>query len=300
MENLVIEGKKAHGRLLGEKGKRILFDVLTHMILIFFALLVLIPFYIILITSVKTNLEASNPEFSLFPKNGFHFESYKNVLSLHPLIGRSILKGFLTTIWINILPTVVGLFMSAMSAFALAKVKFRGRNFIFSVMMLTMMIPSIITLTPSYLIYSELDWIGTPLPLILPGLFGSGSCLFFMRQYFLGLPDELIEAARIDGLKNFGVYVRIVLPLSKPALISQFLIIFIGRYNDYLGPLLYLANSDYYTLQLALWNNLGTFINDWPSIMAGCVVALAPLLLIYLCMQKYFLKGIAISSGIKG
>lgn len=285
---------------IGVQAKERVANIIIHTVLIFFALLVLVPFFIILITSVKTNLEASDPVFSWWPKSGFHWDGYRKVMDMNPIAGRSILKGFLTTLAINIVPTVVGLFVSAMSAFALAKVRFRGSKFIFSTMMLTMMIPSIITLTPSYLLYSELDWVGTPLPLILPGLFGGGACLFFMRQYFMGLPSELIESAKMDGLSDFGVYIRIALPLSRPALVSQFLIIFIGRYNDYLGPLLYLANSDYYTLQLALWNNLGVYINDWPSIMAGCVVAMAPLLIIYLLTQKYFLKGIAISSGIKG
>ncbi len=295
-ETIVKLNKKSISRSTKEKFR----NIGTYILLTVFALIVLVPFYVIVVTSFKTNLESSNPEFTWWPKNGFNFEGYANVLSLNPIVGRSILMGFLTTLWINIIPTVVGLFVASMSAYALAKMRFKGSNFIFSTMLLTMMIPSIIMLTPSYLIYSELDWIGTPLPLILPGLFGGGACLFFMRQYFLGLPNELIDAAKIDGMKNFGVFFRIILPLSTPALISQFLIIFIGRYNDYLGPLLYLSNSDFYTLQLALWNNLGAYINDWASIMAGCVIALTPLLTIYLFMQKYFLKGIAISSGIKG
>lgn len=299
--NTVNEKTKTGRRLpMGKKARERVANLVVHAFLIFFSLVVLVPFFVIVITSFKTNLEASDPVFSWWPKSGFHLDGYRKVLDMDPVVGRSILKGFLMTLAINIVPTLVGLFMSAMSAFALAKVRFRGSKFIFSVMMLTMMIPSIIMLTPSYLLYSELDLVGTPLPLILPGLFGSGSCLFFMRQYFMGLPTDLIESAKIDGLKDFGVYIRIALPLAKPALVSQFLIIFIGRYNDYLGPMLYLANSDYYTLQLALWNNLGVYINDWPSIMAGCVVAMAPLLIIYLLTQKYFLKGIAISSGIKG
>lgn len=280
--------------------KRILSDAAVYFVLIIFALIILVPFYVILVTSVKTNLEASNPDFSWIPQNGISFDGYKKALDMNPIVGKGILTGFLNTLWINLPPTLVGLFMSSMSAFTLAKIRFRGASVILMVMLLTMMIPSIITLTPSYLIYSELNWVGTPLPLIVPGLFGSGACLFFMRQYFAGLPTELVEAAKVDGLGDFKIFVLIGLPLSVPALISQLLIIFIGRYNDYLGPLLYLTGTDFYTLQLALWNNLGAYINDWPAIMAGCVVGLSPLLIIYLCTQKYFIKGITISSGIKG
>lgn len=278
--------------------KRILSDAAVYFVLIIFSLIILVPFYVILVTSVKTNLEASNPDFSWIPQNGISFDGYKKALDMHPIVGKGILTGFLNTLWINVPPTIVGVFMSAMSAFTLAKIRFRGGTFILSVMLLTMMIPSIITLTPSYLIYSELHWTGTPLPLIIPGLFGSGACLFFMRQYFCGLPNELIEAAKVDGLNDFKIFLKIGLPLSIPALVAQLLIIFIGRYNDYLGPLLYLTGTDCYTLQLALWNNLGAYINDWPAIMAGCVVGLSPLLIIYLCTQKYFIKGITISSGI--
>ncbi len=276
---------------------------LTYLILLIFVLVVVIPFYIILITSVKNNAESSNPVFTWWPKMGFHFGGYQKILIADVTggvdTGSSILRGLINTIWINLIPTIVGLFMATMSAYALAKIKFKGANFIFSTLLLTMMIPSIITLTPSYLLYDLIGWTRTPLPLMVPGLFGGAACVFFMRQYFRGMPDELIDAAKIDGLGNFGVFIRIMLPLAKPALISQFMIIFIGRYNDYTGPLLYLTGTDLYTLQIALRANMGTYVNDWQTVMSGAVISILPLLVIYFFLQKYFIKGIAINSGIK-
>lgn len=276
---------------------------LVYCLLFICTVVVVVPFFVIIITSFKSNAESSNPVFTWWPKNGFHFDGYKKILfsdvSGGINTGSSILRGLINTLWINLIPTVVGLFVASLSAYTLAKVKFKGANFIFSTLLLTIMIPSIITLTPSYLLYDMIGWTRTPLPLIVPGLFGGSACVFFMRQYYKGMPDELIDSAKIDGLGNFGVFVKIMLPLSKPALISQFMIIFIGRYNDYTGPLLYLTGTDLYTLQIALRANMGTYVNDWQTVMAGCVVSIVPLLIIYFFLQNYFINGIAINSGIK-
>ena len=174
----------------------------------------------------------------------------------------------------------------------------------FAILLGSMMLPGIITMTPAFFIYDLLGWINNIdnpalafLPLMLPNLLGTASCTFYLTQYFKGIPDELIEAAKMDGLGNFGIFTKIFLPLSLPALIAQILLWFIAGYNDYLGPLLYIGDEQYYTLQLVLKLTAGNADTNLPKVMAACVVVMAPILILYLVFQEYFLKGIALSSG---
>ena len=152
---------------------------------------------------------------------------------------------------------------------------------------------------PLFVIFSELRWIDSFLPLIVPGLFGSASCVFFMRQFFFSIPNELMECSQIDGLGNIGIFIRVILPLSVPALIAQFLLSFVGTYNAYLSPLIYLQSPDKYTLQIALSFFRGTYSTDWAVVMAGAFTSLVPSIILYLFGQRFFIEGIA-SSGIKG
>ena len=153
-------------------------------------------------------------------------------------------------------------------------------------------------LTPAYLIYDALNWVDTPLPLMIPGMFGSATCVFFMRQFYAGIPDSLIEAAKLDGMGYFKIFWKIMVPLSVPALFAQGILGFIGGYNDYFGPYLYLHEPKWYTLQIFLTEFSGSYSSKIPTIMAGSIVALIPALLIYVVAQKYFIEGIA-TSGMK-
>ena len=165
-----------------------------------------------------------------------------------------------------------------------------------------MMIPGAITMMPQFLIFSQMGWTDTRLPLMIPGMFGSAMCVFFMRQYIRGIPTELVESASLDGMGKFRTFVTIILPLSMPALISQFILLFIGSYNDYLGPLMYLQTRDKYTLQIMLASFQGMSVTaggrNVPNIMAGSVLSMLPLLIIYVFTQKFFISGIAVS-GLK-
>lgn len=283
------------------KTKRIVGKVLIYLALVIFAIWILAPFSIVIITSFKTWQEATDPEFSFFPKE-FTFQGYKEVFTYTASTGDFqmpvMLRGFINTLIIVIPPTILGLFCSAISAYAFAKLRFKGKNLLFGFLLLTMMIPGTIMLTPSYMIYDMIGWTNTPLPLMIPGMFGAATCVFFMRQFYSGIPTELIEAAKLDGMGYFKIFWKIMVPLSVPALFAQGLLGFIGGYNDYFGPYLYLQDPEWYTLQIALKSFQGSYSSNVPTIMAGSIVALIPTLVIYAVAQNYFIEGIA-TSGMK-
>ena len=266
--------------------------------LILFALFVLVPFAIMLISSFK-HKEETIGSFTWWPKMGFTLQGYINAFE-KVASSTSIVEGFFNTLWIIIPPTVLGLLTSTLAAYAFAKLRFRGKNVMFGLLIATMMVPGIATLVPSYIIW---DYLGVTVnapfvPLMIPGMFGAAACVFFMRQAIYAIPDSVIEASRIDGIGPFGCFVRIVLPLVKPALLSQGVLGFVGGYNDYFGPLIYLK-SDYQTLQIAVSVFSDRYSGDWPSILAANIVAIIPTVLIYIFVQKYFIEGIT-AGGEKG
>lgn len=277
---------------------------LVYVILILIALIVLVPFYLILISSVKSNSEILSPTFTWWPEV-FSFEGYKEVLTatgeVQMLLNCNVLIAFWNTLWQSIIPTLIGVFVSGMSGYAIAKLKFPFRKSIFTLLIATMMIPGTITMVSSYMLYDAIGWTNGPLPLIIPGLFGGASNVFFMRQYFEGIPDELTDAAKIDGLGNFRTFLLIAIPVSVPVFVSLSLLTFISHYNDYLGPLIYLGdNSQFYTLQVMLKSLMSLYKNNWNIILSACIVSILPLLILYLFAQEFFIKGISISSGLKG
>ena len=214
--------------------------------------------------------------------------------------GYAIVLGLLNTMLYYGPSSLVGVFVSAMSAFAFAKMKFPGRTVMFSVLIATMTIPNNLGLLTSYLIFDKLHWIGTPLPVMIPRLFGTISVVFFLRQYYMGIPDDLIGCAKIDGAGWFGIFMRIMVPISIPVMAAQFILYFITGYNDYMGPMLYLPNAELATLQLVLAQYEDPYIQNWPLRMAGCLVAMVPMIVLYLASQKFLLKDLQISAGLKG
>lgn len=210
-----------------------------------------------------------------------------------------LLEGLKNTLIIVIPTLIIGLFSSSLSAFAFAKMDFPGREKLFMVLLSTMMIPGIVTMVPSYVIFKNLGWIDTFKPLMIPGMFGGVACIFFLRQYFKTIPTELTEAAELDGLGYFGIFTRIALPLSKPALATQAIFGFLGGYNDYVGPLIYLNDTSKFTLQLKLASFNGAYSSSWTLIMAGSVLALIPTVALFFFAQKYFIEGI-VMTGLKG
>ena len=278
--------------------KETLRKIIIYSGLILFALFVLVPFAIMLISSLK-HKEETIGSFTWWPKLGMTMEGYANAFE-KVASSTSILEGFVNTLWIILPPTILGLLVSTLAAYAFAKMRFRGKNVMFGLLIATMMVPGIVTLVPSYIIW---DYLGITItapyvPLMIPGMFGTAACVFFMRQAIYTIPDSVIEAGRIDGMGPFGCFVKIVLPLVKPALLSQGILGFVAGYNDYFGPLIYLK-SDYQTLQIAVSVFSDRYSGDWPSILAANVVAIIPTVMIYVFVQKYFIEGIT-AGGEKG
>lgn len=287
-------------KIANTKLKANLKSVGIYAVLILAALAILGPLYIVLVISFMDKTEAMSPAFTLWPEN-FNLHGYIEVFTY--VSGGNdalptVVAGFINTMITVIPPTAIGLLMSALSAFAFSKMKFKGSNFMFSILLSTMMIPGTISMIPSFLIFDKIGWTDTFLPLVIPGLFGGAGTVFFLKQFFYSIPDDLIEASKVDGLSNFGAFIRIILPLSVPALIAQFVMQFVSGYNAYLGPLLYLYSPEKYTLQIALNFFKGTYSTDYSVVMAGAVASLVPTTILYLIGQKHFLEGMA-TSGMK-
>ena len=282
------------------KVKNILSVIFNHLIVVVFAAFIIVPLYVVIITSFKTTAEANGTVFYWWPKDGFSLDGYINIFSTHQ-VNRNLIRAFGVTLWMYVPPIIVGVFVSAMAAYGFAKMDFFLKKPIFAILLSSMTLPNSVGMIASVVLYNSIGWMGTPLPLMIPRMMGTIGMVFFLRQFYMGLPDDLIGAARVDGLGDYGIFLRIALPLSMPALGSQFILTFIAAYNDYMGPLYYLiGNPEIYPLQLSLsyWRTNSN--PDWSILMAGAMVATIPMLCLYLLSQKFILKGVAITSGLKG
>ena len=283
------------------KIKKALGKLFVYAFITFACLIVLFPFYIAIITSFKKPVEADSLTFTWWPKD-FTWAGYKDVLTYKDSSRDAIppiLRGFINTLWMVLPRTFISTLLSGMAGFAYAKLDFKFKKGMFASLLSTMMIPGVITLIPSYLLFYELRWINTPLPIILPALLGTTGAVFFMRQYYLSVPSDMMEAASIDGLGYFGIYFKIMFPIGMPAFWAQFVLAFVAGYNEYLGPMLYLKKPDIYTLQIALQTYASSRQSSNPGgVQASAIIALIPTLALFFLAQKQFVSGI-VTSGMK-
>lgn len=200
---------------------------------------------------------------------------------------------------IAILSTFGTLLSCSWAAYAFARLKFPGKDPLFAIILSTMMIPGQITMIPIFIVMKFLGWYDTHLPLWVPSFFGSAFGTFLLRQFFASLPVELDEAAKIDGCNPFQIYLRIYLPLSKPALATLGVLTFLSNWNNLLGPVIYLKTIEKFTLMIGLSFFQGQYTTDYSLLMAGSTISLLPIILLYIIAQKYFVQGIALT-GIKG
>ena len=275
--------------------------ILFYLFMAIAMLWILIPFLIIVCTSLISSVEInSTMSFLWFPKEGIDFSAYKSVLVEDIFASTEIptlVLGFINTLWIAIITVVCKLFFSGLAAYGYSKLNFKGKEKFFILELATMMIPTACMVMTSYMYYYTLGWTDSFLPIVIPGLFGSATIIFFLRGFFDGIPNELIEAAAIDGLGTFMIYIRIMLPLSVPAFVAQFIFCFAGSYNSYTGPMLYLTKDTQVTLQLALSNIQGSYPYDENVKCAAAVVGLVPLIVVYITCQKFFLDGLTVGGG---
>ncbi len=209
-------------------------------------------------------------------------------------------RFFLNTAIVTFTATIGLTFSSALVAFGFARFRFRGRGFLFLLVLATMMLPKHVTLLPTFLLFRSIGWIDTLFPLIVPSLFGSAFSVFLLRQFFLTLPLELDEAARIDGANSFRIFWQIAIPLSKPAVATVALFAFIAHWNEFLDPLIYLSSMENFTVALGLRffvsQYSGTF---WELMMAASTAAMLPIVIVFFFTQRTFIRGVALT-GIKG
>lgn len=264
----------------------------TYVLLIGGAILFILPLYICVALSLKTEGELLATSAWSWPQNPT-FDNFREVLTNPNVSFASFFKNSLTIAAFVTLGTILS---CAMAAYAFSRLQFPGRERAFALLLSTMMLPGVVTMIPSYVLYKYLGWINTFLPLTVPAFFAVGAFnIFLMRQFFLGIPRELDEAALLDGASHGTIFGRVILPLSGPVLATVGIFTFIGTWRDFMGPLLYLNDVDKQTLELGLQSYNALTSSKWHLIMAGSVLVLIPLLIIFLIGQKAFIKGVAMT-----
>jgi multiple sugar transport system permease protein len=265
-----------------------------HIILMAGAFIMLLPFLWMVSTSLKTRTDVLR-EFPphLIPTT-FMISNYSTALSSLPF-GRFYLNSLIVAGSV----TLLQLFTSSLAAFAFARLRFKGRTVLFFLYLIGLMIPFPVLLLPNFIIIRQLGWFDTFLALIVPPAFSAFS-IFLLRQYYRGFPMEYDEAARIDGASSLRIWWNIILPNSKPALAALAIFIFLGTWNDFLWPLVVTNSQAMRTLPVGLSAFQGQFTVRWELLMAASVVALIPVLVIYLFAQRWIITGLSVSSGLKG
>ncbi|MFK9091511.1 carbohydrate ABC transporter permease [Bacillus salipaludis] len=266
---------------------------LGHLVLILSSAFFIIPF----IWMVSTSLKPIEQVFTFPPEwipKPFEWENYLKAIDYIPFW-----KYLVNTTGITVVSTLGVVLSCPLVAYSFAKLKWRGRNVLFAATLAVMMIPGQVTMIPLFLIFNKLGMVGTSFPLIIPQFFGVPFYIFLLRQFFLGLPDSLREAAKMDGASEWRIYWQIMLPLAKPAVLAVGLFQLMASWTDFLGPLLYLTSEDSYTLSLALQQFQSKQGSEWSLMMAVSTIMTVPIIILFFFLQKTFIKGITFS-GIKG
>lgn len=277
---------------MSQNTKKILTNILLYTVLISISLFMLLPFAWMLSTSFKLAQDIFGYPPKFIPDNPV-WDNYTYV------IGKGALRNLYNTAFIATLYTVVSLFFTTLGGYGFAKFKFPGRDGLFAFLLATMVIPGAVMMVPSFIIIRNIGWVDTPWSLIIPGA-ASAFGIFFFRQFISTISDELIDAARIDGATEFGIYWRIILPIIAPAMTSMGLIFFMGSWNAYQGPRIYLTSPSKFVLTQAIMSMQGSAgFTAWGEYMALSVISLIPLLILFLIFQRRIVEGI-MAGAVKG
>lgn len=273
----------------GNKGIKLLFKGLLYIITILFAVITLGPFIWSIITSLKPTNEIGSFTVNL---KTLTIKNYTFLWNKFPF-GR----WAFNSIFVGGIVTFGNMLFNSMAGYALARIKFPGKNILFITILAVMMVPGQVVMVPTFILLSKLGWVNTYRGMTIPFL---TSCfnIFLMRQFFLSIPKSMEESAQIDGLSRFGIFFKIVLPLTIPALSTQFILTFTGNWNSFLWPSLLAQGTDMYTLPVGLNSFYGQYYQFWNQVLAGVMILTLPSLIIFLIFQKNFIKGIA-TTGMK-
>jgi multiple sugar transport system permease protein len=251
------------------------------------------PVYWMLITSFKTTPEVFRMPPAWWPQQ-LLWSNYPVALGYFPFVqyaGNTLRIALPVTIGVTV--------SSALVAYGFSRLRWRGRDLVFYLVLATLMIPNWVTLVPLYILFNRIGWVDTYRPLTVPAFFGDPFSIFLLRQFFLRQPQDLVDAARVDGASHLRIFAQIIVPLARPALAVVALFAFISAWTDFFNPLIYLSNPDKYTLQLGLFNFFGQHFVNWPGFMAATTVVLAPIAILFFLTQKTFIEGITFT-GLRG
>jgi len=274
---------------LGQADRRRYTNLVIHILLVGVLIIFMGPFFWLLSTSFKTDAAM----FRLPPQwvpDPVTLEHYRQALVEFPA-----LRYTANTLIIVFFSTIGTVLSCSMAAYAFSRLKWPDRGLIFGIMLATMMIPGQVTMIPVFIMFSKMHWVDTFLPLIVPAFFGNAFFIFLLRQFFLTLPEELLEAARLDGASEWRVFWQIVLPLSKPALLTVMIFTVLREWNDFMGPLIYLTSEGNRTLALGLAHLKGVQGTEWGLLMAASLLMVLPALLLFFVAQRFFIEGIALT-----
>lgn len=263
-------------------------------LLVFFAVVMITPFIWLVSSSFKSQTQIFQYPPQWIP-NPFQPENYVKALTYKPF--HLYLKNTLIIALLNVTAVVLS---SSFCAYGFARIRFPGRDFWFGIVMATLFLPYAILIVPSFIIFSKLGWVNTFLPLTVPMFFGGGAFnIFLLRQFFRTIPEELADAARIDGCSEFGIYWRIFMPLAKPALITVAIFTFLFAWNDLLGPVIYLRSPEKFTVAAGLASFRSQTDISWDLQLAASTAMTVPVIILFFFAQRYFIRGI-VMSGLKG
>jgi multiple sugar transport system permease protein len=276
--------------------RRILHGLADHSVAIVLAIVFLLPFVFVLLTSFMTAQQAGSANFWPHP---FEWSNYGKVFDLFPALHYT-----LNTVTYAVLSTIGVLFSSILVAYALSRMQWRGRQVVFLLVLSTLMLPSQVTIVPLYVVFVRLHWIGSLKPLIVPAFFGDAFSIFLLRQFFLTIPQELSDAARVDGAGEFRILTRVIVPLAKPGIAAVGLFQFLYAWNDFFNPLLYSGNNqNTVTFAVALTQlqqtQLVHFGVSYNELMAAALLFTIPVLIIFFLAQRVFIEGVTLT-GVKG
>lgn len=270
----------------------------TKRFFIYFALILisvinLFPFYWMVRSSLMTKAEIFAMPMRWLPEVP-HYINYHDALVSVPF-----LRYFFNSVFVVFMVIFGKLLSSSLIAYGFARIDFKFKNLFFALMIATMMIPWSVLLIPQFMIWTKLNLYNTYFPLIMPSFFLDAFYVFLLRQFFQTLPMDYDEAATIDGASHFRIYRSIILPLSKPALMTVIVFAFMNTWNDFIGPLIFLKDQEKYTVSLGLQQFIGQYTTEWHLMMAAATVAIIPMLIIFFFAQRYFIEGITFA-GVKG
>ena len=284
----------ASRRLTAEgRRRRVLLAVARHSVALFFTVVFVMPFVFVVLTSLMTRQQALTRDMWPHP---FAWGNYTDVFRLEPIV-----RYTWVTVQYAVLATVGVVLSSVPVAYALSRMRWRGRGAVFILVIATMMLPSQVTIVPLFVLFVKLHWIGTLKPLVVPAFFGDAFSIFLLRQFFLTIPEDLVDAARVDGANEWQIMWNVVVKLAKPAIAAVGLFQFLFCWNDFFNPLLYAGgNQNIYTLSVGLsqftTHHRGTL---WNLQMAASVIFMVPVIILFIFAQKAFIEGVTLT-GVKG